>query len=275
MAWSVLFIAGGVYVGLLVFMAVFQSHFIYFPDRYIAATPEAIGLQYETVHFQAADGVNLSGWFVPAEQPRGVVLFCHGNAGNMSHRLESIRLFNGLGLSTFIFDYRGYGQSEGRTTEQGTYSDAEAAWRYLVEMRQLDPAEIVVFGRSLGAAIAAWLAQQHAPAALIIESGFTSVPDLAAKLYPYFPVRLLVRFDYGTIEYVRNIDSPLLIVHSRNDEIIPFINGKRLFNAANEPKRFLEISGSHNDGFIVSGKRYENGIDAFISEFIRRPSNNR
>jgi len=245
-----------------------QSRLIYYPQRDIITTPDQIGLSYEAVAFEAADGVRLSGWFVPAEgPPRGVILFCHGNAGNISHRLESIRLFHGLGLSTFIFDYRGYGQSEGKPTERGTYLDAEAAWRYLVQERQVAPTEIIVFGRSLGGAIAAWLAQDHTPGALIVESTFTSVPDMASHLYPFLPARLLSRFDYNAIDYVRKTHCPVLIVHSRDDEMIPFGHGRRLFEAADEPKAFLEITGTHNEGFVTSAERYQDGLDSFIARY--------
>jgi len=265
MFWPVVLIPVGLYIGLVTLLFLFQSRFLYFPTRPITMTPAVIGLSYEDVRFQAADGVVLSGWFVPAERPKGVVLFCHGNAGNMSHRLESIRVFHRLGLSTLIFDYRGYGQSEGKPTEQGTYLDAEAAWRYLVQRREVDPAEVFVFGRSLGGAIAAWLARGHTPKALIMESTFTSVPDIAAQLYPYLPVRLLSRFHYNAANYVRQVNCPVLIVHSRDDEMIPFSHGRRLFETANEPKEFLEIRGSHNEGFMTSADRYEEGLASFIS----------
>ena len=264
MFWP-LVIAVGLCLGFVALLALFQSRFVYFPLRGIMATPAAIGLSYETVHFEAADGVRLSGWFVPAESSRGVLLFCHGNAGNISHRLESIDVFHRLGLSTFIFDYRGYGQSQGKPTERGTYLDAEAAWRYLVEKRGVDPTEIVFFGRSLGGAVAAWLAREHTPPALIVESTFTSVPDLAAQLYPFLPVRWLSRFDYSTVEYLRQVHCPVLVVHSRDDEMISIRHGRGLFAAANEPKEFLEITGSHNEGFMTSAARYEDGLDSFLS----------
>ncbi len=212
--------------------------------------------------------MKLSGWFVPAERSRGVILFCHGNAGNISHRLESVQVFHRLGLSTFVFDYRGYGQSEGKPTEQGTYLDAEAAWRHLVQKQQVDPTEIIIFGRSLGGAIAAWLARDHPPKALIIESTFTSVRDIGAELYPYLPVRLLSRFDYNAMDYLRQVNCPVLIVHSRDDEIIPFSHGRRLLETANEPKEILEITGTHNEGFMTSAKRYEDGLDSFISAHV-------
>ena len=265
MIWSIISIAVLVYLGLLIIIFVAQPYFIYFPQKEIFETPDMAGLPYEAVSFEAADGVKLSGWFIPAEKPRGVVLFCHGNAGNISHRLASILIFHRLGLSTFIFDYRGYGASEGKPSEKGTCLDAEAAWRYLTEKRNLPPTGIIIFGRSLGGAIATHLAQDHKPKALIIESTFTSVPDIAANLYPFLPVRLLSRFDYNAREYIGRINCPVLVIHSTGDDIIPFAHGRRLFEAAKKPKQFLEIAGTHNDGFVTSAKIYEEGLDAFIS----------
>lgn len=265
MLWSIVSIAVCSYIGFMVLIFFLQPRFIYFPEKEIYETPDRAGLSYEAVSFEAADGVKLSGWFVPAERPRGVVLFCHGNAGNITHRLASILVFHRLGLSTFIFDYRGYGASEGKPGEKGTYLDAEAAWRYLTEKRNLPPTEIIIFGRSLGGAIATRLAQDHKPKALIIESTFTSVPDIAANLYPFLPVRLLSRFDYNAREYIKQVDCPVLVIHSTGDDIIPFAHGRRLFEAAKEPKQFLEITGTHNDGFVTSGTRYEEGLNAFIS----------
>ncbi len=268
MIWSIVVIGLALYVGLAALLFIFQNHLLYFPTGAILMTPRARGLAYETVRFEAADGVKLSGWFIPAEQARGVVLFFHGNAGNISHRLDSIALFHRLGLSTFIIDYRGYGQSEGKPSEPGTYLDAEAAWRYLVEERQLSPTEIILFGRSLGGAVAVWLAQTHPPGALILESTFTSVPDMAAQLYPFLPVRLLARLDYNSLERIASINSPILIVHSPADEIIPYRHGQQLFAAAQEPKEFLEIKGSHNEGFFISARQYEAGLQAFITRHI-------
>jgi fermentation-respiration switch protein FrsA (DUF1100 family) len=193
-----------------------------------------------------------------------VVLFCHGNAGNISHRLDSIRLFHELGLSVLIFDYRGYGQSSGKPTEKGTYRDADAAWHYLVTLRGILPGHIILFGRSLGAPIAADLATRQSAAAVILESAFTSVPDVAAKFYPWLPVRWLSRYQYNTRKKLASIHSPVMIVHSRDDEIIEYANGERLFEAANEPKQFLELRGGHNDGFMVSGKDYIRGLNNFL-----------
>ncbi len=265
--WIVIIIAG-TYIIFAGSLFIFQSHYIYYPVRVLSTDPGSIGLNFESVSFETADGVKLSGWFIPGENAKGVILFCHGNAGNISHRLESIQIFHRLGLDIFIFDYRGYGQSEGKPTEPGTYQDAEAAWRYLTEERQVNPSKIIVFGRSLGGAVASWLAQRHTPGALILESAFTSLPDIAATVYPYLPVRLLLRSKYNTAEYLGRINCPVLIVHSRNDEIMPFSHGQRLFEMAKEPRKFLEITGTHNEGFITSGKRYEEGLNAFVSEYM-------
>ena len=250
------------------FLFVSQAHYVYYPERVLSASPSSIGLHFESVSFETTDRVKLSGWFIPSESARGVILFCHGNAGNISHRLESIQIFHRLGLDILIFDYRGYGQSEGKPTEHGTYRDADAAWRYLTEERQVNPNKIVVFGRSLGGAVASWLAQSQTPGVLILESTFTSLPDIAATLYPYVPVRLLLRFQYNTAEYLARTNCPVLIVHSRDDEIMPFSHGWRLFEMAKEPKKLLEITGTHNEGFITSGRRYEEGLSTFISEYI-------
>ena len=268
-----------VIAGLLYF---YQDQLVYFPERALTATPAQAGLAYEPVRFTSADGVALSGWFIPACKgpaalgvlppaalahpcaARGTLLFCHGNAGNISHRLESIRQFHQLGLNVFIFDYRGYGESEGVPTEAGTYRDAEAARRYLVETRGLAPEHIVYFGRSLGAAIAAWLATQHPPRALIVESAFTSVPDFGAEIYPWLPVRLLARLRYPTQEYLRSVQAPVLVVHSRDDEIVPFRHAEKLYESANSSKELLEIRGGHNDGFLVSGAQYTRRLDDFL-----------
>jgi len=169
-------------------------------------------------------------------------------------------------LNTFIFDYRGYGKSEGRPSERGTHRDAEAAWHHLVATRKESPSRIIFFGRSLGAALAVHLAAKHPPRALIVESCFASARELAADLYPFLPTRWLLRFHYSPIDALPNIDVPVLVIHSPNDEIIPFHHGQKLFAAARQPKMFLEITGGHNDGFHVSGGRYRAGIERFLSE---------
>ena len=254
------------YVGLTLLLFVFQERFIYFPTKTITATPATIGLEYEPVQIKTEDGYKLSGWFIPVENAADVVLFFHGNAGNISHRLESIAFFHRLGLNVLIIDYRGYGQSEGWPNEAGTYRDAEAAWRYLLEIKGYKPEQIIIFGRSLGGAVAAWLAQQHPPKALILESTFTSVPDMGASQFPFLPVRTLARVQYNTQARLSHLHIPVLIVHSPDDDVIPYSHGRQLFDAANEPKEFLQLLGRHNDGFITSGN-YEAGIKFFLQTY--------
>jgi len=256
-----------VYVGYSAFLYAYQPKFVYYPVRQLSATPQQIGLAYEPVTFETEDGIRLDGWFIPADVSRGTVLYFHGNAGNISHRLDSIAIFHKLNYSVLIFDYRGYGQSEGKPSERGTYRDAEAAWRYLTKQKQIAPGQIVLFGRSLGGAVAAWLAARQTPRACILESVFTSAPDLAARLFPLFPSRLLCRYDYDTEAAVKNFNCPVLIIHSPQDDIIPFSHGRKVFAAAREPKAFLEIGGDHNTGFLASGSLYTNGLADFLGKY--------
>jgi fermentation-respiration switch protein FrsA (DUF1100 family) len=269
--WKFLTLAICLYAGVTALIYFQQSSLIYYPDaagRGLTATPQQIGLAFENVELTTEDEVRLHGWFIPSDSARGTVLFFHGNAGNISHRLDSIATFNRMGLNVFIFDYRGYGQSQGRATEAGTYRDAEAAWSYLVETRGIDANNIIVFGRSLGASIAAWLASQYTPTALILESGFSSVPSMAQRMYPFLPVKWLSRFNYDTRQYVSTIASPLLVVHSKNDELIPYAEGRLVFDAAPANKQFLDIRGGHNDGFIVTGQSYTDGLSTFIDNWL-------
>jgi fermentation-respiration switch protein FrsA (DUF1100 family) len=199
-----------------------------------------------------------------------VVLIFHGNAGNISHRIDYLTMFNRLGYATLIIDYRGYGKSSGAPGEEGTYRDGEAAWRYLMETRKFTPQDIVLFGESLGGGIATWLALQHPPRALVLASTFTSVPDLGAQVYPWLPVRLLARIDYPNLERIRQITVPVLIAHSRNDDIIPFSHGQALFEAAHEPKQLLELRGGHNDGFIFMREEWVRAVGAFLEQAANR-----
>lgn len=265
MIWYAVVTVFVLYIGLALLLYLFQGRFIYFPTRPLGTTPEAIRLAYEEVTFSTADGLELHGWFVPGAQPRPVLLFFHGNAGNISHRLESLRLFHELELSTLIFDYRGYGKSDGTPSEYGTYRDAAAAWRFLHEHRGVAAEDIVLFGRSLGGAVATWLATHVTPGGLIVESTFTSIPDLGAQIYPFLPVRWLARIRYNNRKRIPQVDCPVLIIHSQDDELIPIAHGRALFKSAREPKRLLLLRGGHNDGFLVSVDRYLEGIADFVT----------
>lgn len=259
-----------IYGLILLFVYALQDRLIYFPIRTLEATPRAVGLDYEDVRFSAEDRIRLHGWFVPAPAARATLLHFHGNGGNISHRLDHIAVFHGLGLNVFLIDYRGYGQSEGRTTEAGTYRDARAAWRYLTETRGLAPSTIVLHGESLGGAVASWLAAESAPAALIVESSFTSAVNLGAEVYRWLPVRWLARYRYPTIEHLARVHAPVLIAHSRDDEIVPFRHADALFAAARPPKQFLELTGGHNDGPRARGMRYVAGIEFFLNTALQK-----
>jgi fermentation-respiration switch protein FrsA (DUF1100 family) len=258
------------YTVLATMLFLFQSHLLYFPHRTLVSTPEMLGLRYTAVTLVTTDGFRLSAWYIPGAPEAAVILFCHGNGGNISYLGGPIRQYHDLGFSTLVFDYRGYGESEGTPDEEGTYRDAQAAWDYLVKERSIPPSRIIVIGRSLGGAVAARLARKQTPAALVLESSFTSVPDIAADVYWYFPVRLLSRFRYETSDHVRDARCPVLVVHSPDDEIIPYHHGRTLFDRAPGPKEFLEIGGSHNEGFFLSEAKYQQGLRTFITTHLRR-----
>ena len=244
----------------------FQSSLIYYPHigREMVATPRTYGLDYEELEIVTEDGEKLAAWWVAVPQARGTVLILHGNAGNISHRIEYLRMFHRLGYASLIVDYRGYGRSTGSPSEEGTYRDAFAAWRHLTEQRGISARDIVLFGESLGGAVASWLAARHAPRALVLASTFTSVPDLGAQIYWFLPVRLLSRFEYDTLANLARISAPVLVAHSREDEIVPFSHGERLFDAAGQPKQFLVLSGGHNEGFIFTRAEWIRGLADFL-----------
>lgn len=265
---KLILVLGAGYAMLVVFLYLMQARMLYLPNvpgRSLDMTPADANLDFEEVRVRTTDGETVHGWYIPGPSRR-VVLFFHGNAGNVSHRLDSIRQFHSLGLSVFIIDYRGYGQSTGKASETGIYRDADAAWDYLTRTRGLDAADIVVFGRSLGASVAARLAARQRPAGLILESSFTSVPDIAAELYPWIPVRWFARLRHATRDHVREVRCPVLVVHSRDDEIIPYRHGESIYAAANGPRTLLTLRGSHNDAFIRDERSYLDGLAAFLEQ---------
>jgi fermentation-respiration switch protein FrsA (DUF1100 family) len=275
MLTSLLTIAVLAYGGLAALLYLFQDKLAYYPQigREIRVTPREHGLDYEALTLASDDGEKLDAWFVPGPgktpgQP--VVLFLHGNAGNISHRMDSIAMFHRLGYGVLIFDYRGYGRSSGKPSEAGLYRDAQAAWDHLTRQRGIAPRHIILFGESLGGALAAWLAAREKPAALVLSSVFTSVPDLAADLYPWLPTRWLTRLHYDTRAALAKTRCPVLVAHSRQDEIVPFRHGQRLFEAAPEPKVFLQLAGGHNDGFIFMRQDWVSALADFLSRHVER-----
>ncbi len=268
-------IAAASYLGICLVVYLRQYRYVYYPDRTVEATPADDGLPFEPVELRTADGETLAAWYVPAD-PAGAlagrltVLFCHGNAGDMADRLWSLRTFHDMGLNTLLFDYRGYGDSTGSPSEAGTARDARAAWDYLTAARGCAPGTIVLFGRSLGAAVALQLAPTCQPAAVVIESAFTSAPDMAARLFPILPGRLLSRFRYDNRAAIRRLRTPVYVMHSPEDSMVPYEMGRALFEAAPEPKRFHALRGDHNAGGLDALPAAQADLAAFLAALLPR-----
>ena len=253
-------------VALLRLSGVLDRHFIYFPSAELLSTPADRGLEYEDVTLTTADGVKLHGWFVPGRSADTIVWF-HGNGGNISHRVDSIaEIHHHIGPSIFIFDYRGYGKSEGSPSEEGTYVDAEAAIDYVVSRPDVDPGRLVYLGRSLGAAVAAEMALRRPPSRLILESGFTSIRAMARHAYPFLPgIELLISTRYDTLDKIGRVHVPVLITHGDSDQTVPFDMARELHEAANEPKRMYVVpGGTHNDSHVIGGDEYYEAIADFL-----------
>lgn len=245
-----------------------QNRLLYFPARDMVAGPADYGVAYETVRLRSEDGVVLHGWWLPAPDAAATVLFFHGNAGNISYWLEATLAYRQMGWNVLTIDYRGYGLSEGTPGEEGTYRDARAAWKYLVEDKGIDPSRIVVIGRSLGGAVAMGLMDSARPGALVLEATFTSVPDMVAGILPIPGSRYLSPIQYPSLERLRRSRTPVLVAHSPEDEVVPYSHGVALFDAAAEPKRFVELKGGHNEAFYLSRDLYLGELKRFVDEHI-------
>ncbi|PZV12998.1 MAG: alpha/beta hydrolase [Pseudanabaena sp.] len=268
-------ILGLAYIGLAIVLYIGQSNLVFMPSRDVFETPEALGIKFEDVQITTKDNVSLNAWFVPSKDNdligKGIILFCHGNGGNISNRISYLPIFKELGLSTMLFDYRGYGKSGGSPSEEGIYADVEAVWQYLIQEKQISPQKIIIYGESLGGAIASYIAQKTSQqngknnaGGLILASTFTSINDRASELYPFLPIRLLSRFSFNSIDRLPHIKIPVLIIHSIDDEIIPFHHAERNFQVANQPKKLVKLRGDHNSGFLDSLEIYRNGLNEFI-----------
>lgn len=238
---------------------------IFYPDKNVLRSPQSIGLAFEDIYFTTQDKIKLNGWLIKSGENKGTLLFFHGNAGNISHRLDKMMAFHQLGLNVFIIDYRGYGKSEGTPTEQGVYQDAESAYEYLISREDLDSKKIIVYGESLGGAVAIDLATKRSIAGLIADSTFTSVPAMASESTSLVP-GFLINTKMDSIAKVKNIFVPKLFIHSIDDDIIPFSMGKKLFEEAPAPKGFLKIRGGHNDGYFRSKTVFVEGIRDFLGK---------
>lgn len=275
---TLVLVAAALYALLCLAFWIWQDKLLYFPGPPPRTTPAALGLEYRELAIDTADGERLHAWLIPPRPPipggaggagevgrkRGVVLVCHGNAGGIDLRLELAQAFADMGLSTLLFDYRGYGASTGRASEAGTYADAEAAHAHLVSVEGFAPGEIVAFGESLGGAVVIELALRHGLAAVIAQDTFTSIPDIGSELYPWLPVRLLGRTRYDSAAKIGRLTVPVLVMHSRDDEIVPFAHGRTLYEAAREPKRFLETAGGHSGGGFQLREEWTKVVRDFV-----------
>jgi fermentation-respiration switch protein FrsA (DUF1100 family) len=257
------------YLGACVLLGACQSKLIFFPGKDGGTTPRDAGLEFEDRTLATQDGERIHAWFLPARgEPRGALLLSHGNAGTIEDRLDLARFFVEARVSVLLYDYRGYGLSSGSPSEQGTYADARAAWKELVEQRGFAPARILLYGESLGGGIAVELATEVESAGLVLHDTFSSLADAAAYHYPWLPVRLLLRTHYDNLAKIGRIGAPLLLVHSPDDEVVPFELGRRLFDAASEPKELLVTAGGHNGPSWLGTPAWQARVRAFVERTL-------
>ena len=258
----------GVFAVVVAWCAWIEPRMIYYPQPELTETPGSREWAFEEVWLTSSDGVRIHGWFIPSPAPprasRVTVLFFHGNAGNIGHRLEKIAILRSLGADVLIVDYRGYGRSEGRPSEAGLYRDARAAYDFLAQVRKVDPAAIVLYSESLGTAVATRLASQVAVGKMVLEAPFTSIVDVGRSIYPFLPVGLMVRNRFDTLRDIPRVQAPILVLHSRDDEIFPLRHAQRLVAAATPHARLVVMRGGHNDAFLVSAALYREALAEFI-----------
>jgi hypothetical protein len=256
--------------GFLIALRLMENSMIYFPAKYPEGfwQPGEFGVAVEDCFFTTEDGVKLHAWYAPQAGAQHTLLWCHGNAGNISHRLDHLKmLLDRVPANIFIVGYRGYGRSEGSPDEAGLYKDAQAAYDYLASQKNLKVNQVVLYGQSLGGAVVIDLALARPCAGLIIESSFTSAKDMAKHLYFFLPLHYFIGVKFDSAAKIKQLRWPLLIMHGTEDEVVPFALGQQLFAAANEPKEFYPIQGAtHNDPYLVGGDAYY----AKIQEFLRR-----
>jgi hypothetical protein len=266
--WPLLILAGCA-AGLVLLLGWYEARLVYFPTRDLERTPVDLGLAFEDVHLDTADGERISGWYLPAgASSKLTALFLHGNAGNISHRFEKLAVLRALGVDVLIIDYRGYGNSTGAPTERGIYLDVDAAYQYLIGFRGLDPLQVVLYGESLGSAVAVDLASRKPVGGLVLESVFSSGVDVGQEMFPFLPMRMLVRNRYETVSKIGSVRAPVLILHSRDDEFFGWHHPRRLYDAVTASKTLVELRGGHNDAFAISAREYVAALSAFFSQVV-------
>jgi fermentation-respiration switch protein FrsA (DUF1100 family) len=259
-----LLILVGLYVLFLCILYLNQRNIVFVPSGDLVITPDLFGSDYQEEFLEVAHGERIHLWYFTSSTSSPTVLFSHGNAGNMSHRASTIELLISLGCNVLIFDYRGYGQSDGIPSEENAYADADACYRWLTESRHVPPSRLFLMGRSLGSAVAIDLAVKRKVAGLIVESSFTSIQDLGQKMYPFLPIKYLIRYHFNSIAKIDSINCPLLVCHSPDDNLIPYKMSRELFNRAQLPKEFITLFGGHNDPGYMSSDEYLSGLRRFL-----------
>lgn len=268
-ALTLIGIAAGLYAVACVALWIAQEKLVYAGGPAPTTEPKDHGLPGKALFLKTDDDVRIYAWFVEADRPRGAVLLLHGNAGNVENRVEHARAFRELGFSTLILDWRGYGASDGRATEDGTYRDAEAGYEYLVRALQFEPARIAVFGESLGGGPAVELALRKPFGALLLQSTFTSIPDLGARFYPWMPVRALARIEYANLAKMPRVPMPVLLLHSKDDEIVPYAQAEALLAAASPPKSLVAIAGKHDQAQFFQRPEWMTAVGAMLDNMLR------
>lgn len=250
---------------LLFYIKYIESKSIFFPDKNISLTPQEAGLSFEDLYFLTSDRLKINAWFIPHPQAKKTLLLFHGNAGNNSNRIDKVRVMREAKVNIFMVDYRGYGNSQGKPTEKGIYLDAQAAYSYLVNQRKIDPEDIVLYGESLGGAVAIDLASSKKVAGVILEGTFSSGRDIGQIMYPFLPKVILPNV-FNSLSKITKVTAAKLFIHSEDDQVVPIDLGRKLYQAASEPKKFISVAGDHGSIFIDAERECLESLSDFIKE---------
>ncbi len=270
MLLTFIFVIVGLFVLLAAGLYLFQDRVVFVPQRDFVITPDQVNLKWDDIYIEVGNGEKINGWFISAPESSRendtvkTVLFCHGNAGNISHRTFTLQFLHGLGVEVFIFDYRGYGQSGGTPSEQNLYEDTRAAYDWLLNEKGVAPENLYVLGRSLGGAPAIELVSQVPCGGVIVESSFSSAADIGNNMFPWLPAKLISRFKLDSVGKIGQLTCPVLVTHSPDDRLIPYEMGRALFEAAREPKTFIDLMGDHNERDYFESDLYINGLRQFM-----------